>query len=539
MIANVSRGTRIGVFVAATFSFPAAAHAQAERWWADVKALADDSMRGRNTGSPEHKKAAEYVAAAFKSAGLEPIGVNGYIQPVAFLGRALDESKSSLALVRDGQAEKLILGEDAILVARASLAHHVDAPIVFAGYGLNLPEYGHDDLAKLDLEGKVVAYLTGAPKGIPGPVLSHAHNAAWKTFQARGAVGMITFSAESAFVRAARGRATAPQPMALAEPAIDPQGGNTLSVQWNAARAEQLFTGAPERFASLMAKADSGLPLPTFALKVRIRSTVAMTETKILSQNVAGVLRGTDARLKDEYVVLTAHLDHIGVGRPENGDSIYNGAMDNASGTALLMDVARELKARGTSLKRSVIFLAVTGEEKGLLGSRYYAAHPTVPIRRIVANLNTDMFLPIIPFTKLMVNGLEESDLADDARRAAHASGVVVITDPEPEENRFVRSDQYSFILRGVPALSLKVGFDRDTPEHKTVLEFRSKRYHHAADDLNQPVDMQSAAGFERAYIALVTEVANRPTRPTYLADSYFKRFASRAMGRTGTPRKE
>lgn len=529
MIAIVSRVPRMGVVVATTLLFPFAAHAQADRWWADVKALADDSMRGRNTGSIEHKKAAEYVAAAFKAAGLQPTGINGYIQPVAFVGRTLDESKSSLALVRNGREENLKLGEDAILVARASLAPHVNAPVVFAGYGLDLPEYGHDDISKLDLKGKVVAYLAGAPKGIPGPVLSHAHNAAWKTFQARGAVGMITFSAESAFVRAARGRATAPQPMALAEAAIDPQGGNTLSVQWNAARAEQLFAGAPERFARLMAKADSGLPLPTFTLPVRIRSTVAMAETKITSQNVAGVLTGSDARLRDEYVVLTAHLDHVGVGRPENGDSIYNGAMDNASGTALLMDVARKLKARGTHLKRSVLFLAVTGEEKGLLGSRYYAAHPTVPINRIAADLNTDMFLPIIPFTKLMVNGLEESDLADDARRAAAASGVTVITDPEPEQNRFVRSDQYSFILRGIPALSLKVGFDRNTPEHKAVLDFRSTRYHRAADDLNQHVDMQSAAGFERTYIALVTEVANRPTRPAYLANSYFKRFESRA----------
>jgi peptidase M28-like protein len=539
MIAIVSHASRValvGTLVASALLSPSPAHAQAERWWADVKALADDSMRGRNTGSVEHKKAAEYVAAAFKAAGLKPIGVNGYIQPVAFLGRKLDESKSSLALVKGGREEKLILGEDAILTARAPLAPRVNAPVVFAGYGLDLPEYGHDDLSKLDLKGKVVAYLAGSPKGIPGPVLSHAHNAAWKTFQSRGAVGMITFSAETSFARSARGRATAPQPMALAESAIDPQSGNTLSVQWNAARAEQLFAGSPERFAALMAKADSGLPLPTFALPVRIRSKVAMRETKIVSQNVAGLLTGSDPQLRDEYVVLTAHLDHVGVGRVENGDSIYNGAMDNASGTALLMDVARELKERGTALKRSVIFLAVTGEEKGLLGSRYYAAHPTVPIFRIAANLNTDMFLPIFPFTKLMVIGLEESDLADDARRAAQASGVEVINDPEPEENRFVRSDQYSFILRGVPALALKVGFDRDTPEHKAVAEFRSKRYHHASDDLAQPVDFQSAAGFERTYIALVTEVANRASRPEYLSNSYFKRFRSRTTGPVSSP---
>ena len=512
-----------------TLTAPVAAHAQAERWWGDIKALADDSMRGRNTGSPEHKKAADYIAASFKASGLKPAGVNGYIQPVAFVTRTLDESQSSLTLVRDGKEQKLTLGEDATFTYRAQLAPKVDAAIVFAGYGLDLPEFGHDDISKLDLKGKVVAFIAGAPKRIPGPVLSHSRNAAWKTFQARGAVGMITFSgaraADSAFVRAARNRGA--QQMALAEHALDPQGGNSLSVQVNGARAEALlFAGAPARFADLAAKADSGLPLPTFTLPVRIRSTARLTDTPIVSQNVVGLLPGTDPKLKNEYVVLTAHLDHVGVGRPENGDSIYNGAMDNASGTALLMDVARVIKERGMKFQRSVLFTAVTGEEKGLLGSRYFAAHPTVPVKQIVADLNTDMFLPIIPFTKLMVNGLEESDLADDARRAGAIVGVEVITDPEPEENRFVRSDQYSFILRGIPALSLKVGFGRDTPEHKTVLEFRATRYHHASDDLQQPVNMQAAAGFERAYIALVEQVANRATRPAYLQTSYFRRFA-------------
>ncbi|MDQ6830006.1 MAG: M28 family peptidase, partial [Gemmatimonadota bacterium] len=344
---------RIGALAALAASLPATVDAQAQRWWADVKALADDSMRGRNTGSPEHKKAADFVAAGFKAAGLKPIGISGYIQPVAFVGRTLDESKSSLTLIRDGHHEVLILGEDATLNARAPLAARVSAPVVFAGYGLDLPEYGHDDLSTLDLKGKVVAFLTGAPKGIPGPVLSHARSSAWKTYQAHGAIGVIAFSstraADSVFVRAARNRAIGPQ-MALAESAIDPQGGNTLLIQWNGARGEKLFAGAPERFATLAAMADSGLPLPTFALPVTIRSTARVTQIPIVSQNVAGVLIGSDPKLKDEYVVLTAHLDHLGVGRAEDGDSIYNGAMDNASGTALLMDVARELHARGTTL---------------------------------------------------------------------------------------------------------------------------------------------------------------------------------------------
>lgn len=509
---------------------PAALHAQAESWWNDVKKLSDDSMRGRDTGSPEHHKAALYVASQFQATGLTPAGTDGYLQPVGFVTRTLDESQSSLALVRDGKVEPLVLDQDASLMARAPLAASVEAPIVFAGYGLQLPEYNHDDLAGLDLKGKVVAYMAGSPPGIPGPVLSHARNHAWATFRAAGAVGMIAFSngrgGDSGFIRAERGRGRAS--FALADSTVDPQGGDHLAVQVNAARAERLlFATAPERFAAIQQKAESGLALPRFPLNVSIRSTARVVERALTSENVAGILRGADPALRDQYVVLTAHLDHIGVSRPVNGDSINNGAMDNASGAALLMDVAREMARRHITTKRSLLFLAVTGEEKGLLGSRYYANHPTVPADAIVADLNTDMFLPIIPFTMVMVNGLEESNLADDARRAGQAAGVSVITDPEPEENRFVRSDQYSFILKGVPALSLKVGFQLNTPEHKAVLDFRANRYHHVGDDVTQHVDLATAAGFERFYLALVQDVANRESRPAWLATSYFKRFAA------------
>ncbi len=504
------------------------AMAQAEQWWSDVKALAHDSMRGRDTGSPEHRKAAEFIAAAFRQAGLKPGGTAGYLQAVKFVARSIDEPQSSLTLIRAGQEEKLVLGEDAFFVLRAPLAARVDAPVVFVGHGLNLPEYGHDDLKGLDLKGKVVAYLTGTPKGIPGPVLSHARNQAWPTFRAAGAVGMIVFSpprgGDTAFARIARNR-LAPS-VALADPAIETQTGNGLSIQFNAARAGKLFAGAPERFEVLAARSDSGLPIPGFALPIRLRSVARVQERPFSSDNVIGILPGSDPQLRNQYVVLTAHLDHIGVSRPVNGDSINNGAMDNASGAALLMDVARKLGALPNALRRSVAFVAVTGEEKGLLGSRYFAYHPTVPDPSIVADLNTDMFLPIIPLRMIMVNGLEESDLADDAQHAGQSLGLNVVTDPEPEENRFVRSDQYSFILRGVPALSLKVGFGRDTPEHQTIKDFRAKRYHMVGDDVDQHVDLDAAAGFERYYIALVTSVANRASRPSWKADSYFRRFA-------------
>jgi Zn-dependent M28 family amino/carboxypeptidase len=516
------------VLVILGVAIPMQSGAQAQRWWSDVKALAHDSMRGRETGSHEHRQAAEYVAAAFRRAGLAPLGSNGFMQPVRLATRTVDESRSQLTLIRDGREERLVLGEDAAFVLRAPLAERVEAPLVFAGYGLDLPAYGINDLQGLDLRGKVVVYMTQMPRGVPGPVISHSRAQAWETFREHGAVGMLTLNgaraADSAFMRQARNRLN-PQ-MTLADPALDAQRGNQLSVAFNAARAGKLFDGAPTAWASIAARADSGLPLPHFDLPVRIRSRAQLVRGSVTSDNVVGVRRGSDPVLRNEYVVLTAHLDHVGVGRPVNGDSIYNGAMDNASGTALLMETARALHEQGAALKRSVLFVAVTAEEKGLLGSRYYANHPTVAPRAIVANLNTDMFMPLMPARLVMVNGLEESNLADDARRAGQASGIEIISDPEPEENRFIRSDQYSFILRGVPALSLKVGFRRDSPEHETVKQFRATRYHFPQDDVDKPVDLQAAEDFAKFYLRLVQEVANRDTRPTWNAESFFRRFA-------------
>lgn len=497
------------------------------RWWQDVQRLSADSMRGRQTGSREHRQAAEYVAREFEKAGLRPAGSSGFFQPVPFTTRTVDERQSSLSLVRGGREEVVTLGADAALVLRAPLAARVEAPVVFVGYGLRLPEFGVDNLAGVDVRGKVVAYMTQMPRGIPGPIISHSRAQAWETFRAAGAVGMITFGGnpanDSAFIRAS-GNRLSPQ-MTLTDAALDAQRGNGLSLTWNAARAARLFEGAPRSFADLMALAQRGEPLPSFPLAVEIRARTHRIEGRVTSDNVVALLPGTDPALKEEYVVLTAHLDHVGIGRAVNGDSIYNGAMDNASGTALLLEVARRLQERRAPLRRSILFVAVTAEEKGLLGSRFFANHPTVPADRIVADLNTDMFMPIVPFTMVMVNGLEESTLAEDARAAGEAVGVKVVTDPEPEENRFIRSDQYSFILRGIPSLSFKVGFALNTPEHEAVKEFRARRYHFPQDDVTQHVDQATAEGFTRYYVEVVSRVANRGERPRWHDDSFFRRF--------------
>jgi Zn-dependent M28 family amino/carboxypeptidase len=220
-----------------------------------------------------------------------------------------------------------------------------------------------------------------------------------------------------------------------------------------------------------------------------------------------------------------AHLDHVGIGEPINGDRIYNGAMDNASGVAAILEVAANLRNSGAKPSRSIVFLAVTGEEKGQLGSRYFAAHATVPRKDIVANVNTDMFLPLFPLRMLMVLGLDESDLGSDIRATAGDLGIAVQADPEPQRNRFVRSDQYSFIKFGIPALAMKVGYRENSPEAAIAAKWTAERYHAPADDLNQPVDLAAAAAYVDALGNLALRIANRADKPKWNDSSFFKRF--------------
>jgi Zn-dependent M28 family amino/carboxypeptidase len=312
--------------------------------------------------------------------------------------------------------------------------------------------------------------------------------------------------------------------MALADESLSGNDGQQLAVTFNPARAEKLFAGSGHTFAEILALADAGKPLPRFALPASVRAQVRFETKKLVSQNVVGLLPGADATLKNEYVALSAHLDHVGVGEPINGDSIYNGAMDNASGVATLIETALALAK--TPPRRSVLFVAVTAEENGLLGSKYFAARPTVPADALVANINVDMFLPLFPLRGLIAQGLEESDLADDLQAVGRELQLQILSDPEPERNAFTRSDQYSFIQRGIPSVSLKVGFTRGSPEHEILKRWRAERYHAPSDDLKQPIDFQAAADFNRAYLRIVQTVANRNQRPRWNPESFFRRFA-------------
>lgn len=500
----------------------------AQSWWAHIQFLADDKLQGRDTGSEGHRVAAQYVADNFKRAGLKPAGTSGYIQTVGLHSRRIVEEESSLALVRNQQAEPIILGDEATFSLRVNQAPHTEAPIVFIGYGLSVPEMNYDDLKGLDLRGKVVLLLTGGPPTIPGPLLAHYQSTRWAGLKRAGALGVISIANPKGMdIPWDRSKLARFMPaMALADASLDETVGQQLAVSINPARAEKLFTGSGHTFAEMLELANAGKQLPTFALPAAIRATVKMATSEIESQNVVGLLPGTDPKLKNEYVVVSAHLDHVGVGQPINGDSIYNGAMDNASGVATLLETALTLHRTQKHFRRPVIFLAVTAEEKGLLGSRYYAAHPTVPAAAIVANVNVDMFLPLYPLRGLIVQGLEESNLADDLRGVGGRLGIKILSDPEPERNSFIRSDQYSFIRHGVPAVALKVGYTKGSPEQEIARRWRTERYHAPSDDLNQPLDFQAAADFNRAYLLVVESVANRAARPQWNSDSLFRRFA-------------
>jgi len=317
--------------------------------------------------------------------------------------------------------------------------------------------------------------------------------------------------------------------MVLADPEFDDTRGRgqRVSLAFNPAKAEQLFAGSGHTFAEIASLGKGRKRLPRFPLGVSVHAKAKVERKNLESANVVARLRGTDPILKDEYVVLSAHIDHLGVGEPIHGDRIYNGAMDNAAGCAVLLDVASSLAHRMERPRRSVLFLFVTGEEKGQLGSTYFVARPTVPGASLVADINNDMFLPIVPLKILTIYGMGESTLGEVARESAEDLGVRVQPDPEPSRNLFVRSDQYSFARRGIPAIAMKVGFERGSAEEKVFRDWLAERYHAPSDDSDQPIDLAAAARYEEVIRALILAVANDDQKPQWSSESVFRRFAA------------
>jgi Zn-dependent M28 family amino/carboxypeptidase len=518
---------------------------QGKAWWAHVQKLADPSMNGRLTGSEDYLRAAAYVVDQFKAYGLTPAGVDGgYYQPVHFDVQRVIASKSSMNLVADGKVTPLVLGEDAILGSRAAQVGKVDAPLVFIGYGLHLPESQYDDFNSAEvpmsaLKGKIVVYINGGPADLPGALKSFARTSPFaRALREAGAVGTISIptpkSMDFGWQRVASsasqpGMRLSPAPdadaVAAKHPALADEHGALFSATFNPAQAEKLFAGTGHTFSEMLALADAQKPLPHFALGKSVTATVVGEISHVVSPNIVGELKGSDPALSKQYVLVSAHLDHLGVGAPINGKTIYSGAMDDASGVATVLETAKKLSQAKTRPKRSTLFVIFTAEEKGLLGSRYFAGHPTVPESAIDADLNLDMFMPLFALKKLHVQGLDESTLGADAKKVGAEHGIVIAPDPEPDRNSFIRTDQYSFVQAGVPALAMKFGWTKDSPEYKAWRGWLAQRYHSTDDDLTQPVDLVAAAQFNDFFADLVRAVADDPARQHYLDSSFFRRF--------------
>jgi hypothetical protein len=543
---------------AAACLFAANYAAEGDRWWAHVAFLADDKLEGREVGKDGYRKAVEYVSAEFERIGLKPGGTSAYLQPIPFEWRTLDAAQSSIELTRGGTPEPFTLGADATITTRPNVEPLVEAPMAFVGHAFVIPEYTIDDLKGVDLHGKIAVYFTaGAAPGVPGNLMSHYQSAGerWAALKRAGAIGIATInpggpgrggnaggagaastsgdapannneSSATPAGRGGRGGFTPTPSVVLADVALQDSTGQQVSLTLTVRGAAKLLEGTGHALADLQKAARANEPLPAFDLPGTLRVKAAVKHEPFQAPNVIGILPGSDKKLKSEYVIMSAHLDHLGVGRAVNGDSIYNGAMDDASGVASVLEIAHLMASSKAKLKRTVVFIALAAEEKGELGSHYYAAHPTVPRESIVADINLDMFLPLYPLKVIEVQGLTESTLGEQVKIAAEGLGVKVQPDQEPDQNRFIRSDQYSFIKEGIPALAFKFGYEKGSADETTRRNWVRDIYHKPNDDLKQPIDKEAAAKFDHVIAALLERVASSAPRPEWYRDSFFKRFA-------------
>jgi hypothetical protein len=496
----------------------------AAQWWSDLSALADDGMEGRLTGSPGYDRAATYVIARLKAEGLQPAGVDGYLQPIAFEQQLVDQDASKAALVGQDVTTPLKVGDIMLIAASGGRRPaHIEAPLVFIGYGLHLPDKGYDDFAGQDLKGKIAVVLSGGPADISGALKSNARFSRNRDLARLGALGVISLTTPSQVeIVWERQKLLAHGPgMYLADAGLRDTTRPFFTAVFDPAQAELLFKASGHDYAELTAMADNSRPLPGFALNLRLNADVVAGHSAVTSPNIVAKLEGSDPKLKAEYVGISAHLDHLGIGAPIKGDRIYNGAMDDASGVATVLDIAHRLK-NGPPPRRSILFLFFTAEEKGLLGSSYFARRPTVPKSAIVADLNFDMPLPLWPLKTIYAPGQEESSLGADARAVALQQGLTMIPDPLPDRNVFIRTDQYSFVREGVPALVFKFGFAKDTPEFSIEHDWRANRYHAPSDDLAQPILKEEAVKLNGFVAALARRVADADARPSWLPESIF-----------------
>lgn len=501
---------------------------------ADMTYLADDLLRGREPGTQGFELASKYVEAQFISIGLLP-GVEGktYRQPVTLKIGVVDNSKSSMSLIVKGKEVPLEYNVDFMLLPNlVNNVSEVSGSLVFVGFGVHAPELNYDDYQKMDVKGKIVVYFNQAPESFPSNERAYFSSGSVKYEEAvkRGAIGAISMqlpddqrrSWEASVNRSSHGTSRWADKQGKAQNTFEQL---KVTASFNPEKAEKLFVNTNKKLAAVIESLKSSKP-QSFALGIDARMKVHTNITAIQSSNLIGVIPGSDPVLKNEYVVYTAHVDHVGVGVPMKGDSIYNGAHDNASGTSIVLEIARTYMNLKQPTKRSILFTVVTAEESGLLGSDYFANNPTIPKESMVANFSLDMPFFFHPVLDIVPYGAQHSSLSKPLTATAKYLDIGIGPDPFPEQVVFIRSDHYSFIRRGIPALFIKSGF-KTVPEDKvdrsvSDVAWRSTTYHKPNDDMNQDFDFDAAGTHVKVNFLTGYQVANDPQRPTWNPGDFF-----------------
>ncbi|WP_288129050.1 M28 family metallopeptidase [Microbulbifer sp.] len=508
--------------------------ANSENIRADVEYLAADALQGRQTGTAGYRQAADYVADKFSALGLQSISGDDFQQPVPFRRASWGTREPGFVLHgRDGDIT-FEAGED-FLASPATISEDTvaSAGLVFVGYGIEAPEFGLDDYADLDVQGKIVVILDGRPNHLPSEEGAHYASGRTKrtTAAAHGAIGSITLNTPAREFR----RSFARSAEHMDAPAFDwlrADGvpGNAIpglhpGVFLDMPAAKQLFIGASRSLDTVYTEMKNGVVPRGFPLPYSATLSNGAEHEKIISPNVVGLLPGSDPKLKGEYVVFSAHLDHIGIDDTAEGDQVANGAQDNAAGIAVMLEVARLFVESGRPPRRSILFVAVTAEEEGLLGSDYFAQHPPVPPRSMVANINLDMPMLLYPFRDVIAFGAEHSSLGKTAAHAAERVGLKLSPDPMPEEVIFVRSDHYSFVRQGVPAIYLITGREARDPDingTEAQVSFLRERYHRPGDEADTQIDYVAAQQFAEVNYAIAREVTDSDKTPRWNRGDFF-----------------
>jgi hypothetical protein len=502
---------------------------------AHLSFLADDLLEGRETGSRGFDIAALYVAGQFAQFGVQPKGdKGGYLQAVPYKSTLVQQDSPLVEIISKSGTETLRWLDDysmsgSLLEDQSS----VTAPLVFVGYGIESDKFNHHDYANIDVKGKIVVMLQGRSKTLPTEEGAHYGNGENKRnlAAARGAVGVIALHTPTVekvfpFVKNKDYRYI---PTMIW---VDKNGQNEREAPTTQNRigmsmeaGKKLFAQSDVKLADIWAAIDAGKPLPHMDLGLSVHMAKKSIRSDVKGSNVIGVVEGSDPVLKNEYVVFSAHLDHLGIVKEKSGDNIYNGAMDNASGVSTLIETARLVAQMKVKPKRSILFVVVSGEEKGLLGADYFANFPTVPVSSIVADVNLDMPLLTYDFSNVVAFGAEHSSLKGSVAHAVKSINVGLMADPWPEQGLFTRSDHYMFVRKGIPSVFLATGlgsFNKTEDPAKLWDEFETKHYHQPSDDMNLPFNFAAAARFAQVNFNIGVEIANDKKRPSWNKGDFF-----------------